>query len=77
MLQAIGDCCLMFSTDEEEDNQEVAGALVDALQEANALELLVERLSKLNESVDEEANAVNHALAFIEHALEVRGPWMR
>eukprot|EP00775_Hariotina_reticulata_P010490 gene10490-10649_t len=66
LLQEITDA------DEEEDNQEVAGALVDALQEANALELLVERLTKLNESVDEEANAVNHALAFIEHALELR-----
>lgn len=39
--------------------------------EANGLELLVERLGKLNESVDEEAQAVNHALAVIEHAVEV------
>jgi hypothetical protein len=59
-------------TDEEQDNQQVAGALVDALAEANALELLVERLSKMNEAVDEEAAAVNHGLAVIEHAVEVR-----
>jgi hypothetical protein len=59
-------------TDEEQDNQEVAGALVDALSEHNALELLVERLAKMNEAVDEEASAVNHGLAVIEHAVEVR-----
>jgi hypothetical protein len=59
--------------DEEEDNEAVAGSLVDALVEANALELLVKRLTELNESVDEEASAVNNALGIIEHAVEVRG----
>lgn len=58
--------------DEEEDNEAVAGSLIDALVDANALELLVERLTKMNESVDEEASAVNNALAIIEHAVEVR-----
>lgn len=62
----------VFHADEEEDNQEVAAALIDALSEANALELLVERMGKLNEAVDEEAAAVNHGLAVIEHAVEVR-----
>lgn len=52
----------------------MAGSLVDALTESNALELLVERLTKLNEAVDEEAAAVNNALAVLEHALEVRSP---
>jgi hypothetical protein len=32
----------------------------------------VERLAKMNEAVDEEASAVNHGLAVIEHAVEVR-----
>lgn len=59
------------SKDEEEDNEAVAGSLVDALVESNALELLVERLTKMNEAVDEEAAAVNNALALIEHAVEV------
>lgn len=45
---------------------------MDALVEANTLELLVKRLSELNESVDEEAAAVNNALGIIEHAVEVR-----
>lgn len=66
-------CCVVCVTDEEEDNEEVAGLLIDALVEANGLELLVEQMTKLNESVDEEAQAVNHALAIIEHAVEVRG----
>lgn len=35
----------------------------------------MERLTKLNEGVDEEATAVNNALAIIEHAVEVGG-WM-
>jgi hypothetical protein len=61
------------TADEEQDNQEVSGALVDALCEQNALELLVQRLAKMNEAVDEEAAAVNHGLAVIEHAVEVRG----
>lgn len=69
-------CLLLHTADEEEDNEEVAGSLVDALVEANTLELLVERLVKLNESVDEEATAVNNALAVIEHAVEVGWrPW--
>lgn len=63
-------------TDEEEDNEAVAGSLVDALVEANTLELLVKRLTELNESVDEEAAAVNNALGIIEHAVEVRGNWL-
>jgi hypothetical protein len=46
---------------------------VDALAAANALEQLVERLARLDESVDEEARGVHAALALLEHALEVRG----
>jgi hypothetical protein len=65
-------CYNTTTADEEQDNQEVAGALIDALGECNALELLVERMSKMNEAVDEEAAAVNHGLAIIEHAVEVR-----
>eukprot|EP00883_Tetradesmus_obliquus_P002969 jgi/Sobl393_1/13186/SZX68763.1 len=60
----------LTDADEEQDNQAVAGALVDALAEANGLELLVERMAKLSEAVEEEAAAVNHGLAVIEHAVE-------
>jgi hypothetical protein len=66
-------CSTHTTPDEEEDNEAVAGALVDALNESNFVELLVERLTKFNEKVDEEAAAVNNALAVIEHAVEVRG----
>lgn len=74
--QHVPDCLpprpwILCYSDEEEDTEEVAGLLIDALVEANGLELLVQRLAKLNESVDEEAQAVNHALAVIEHAVEV------
>ncbi|WIA28620.1 hypothetical protein OEZ86_011157 [Tetradesmus obliquus] len=62
----------LTDSDEEQDNQAVAGALVDALAEANGLELLVERMAKLSEAVEEEAAAVNHGLAVIEHAVELR-----
>jgi hypothetical protein len=67
----------MLCADEEEDNEAVAGSLVDALVEYNALELLVERLTKLSEAVDEEATAVNNALAIIEHAVEVGCCWQQ
>eukprot|EP00873_Tetraselmis_striata_P034402 jgi/Tetstr1/454666/TSEL_041556.t1 len=57
-----------------EDNEEEAEALVDALLENNAMELLVQRLVAFDESVDEEAAAVFNALSIVENLVEVRPP---
>lgn len=54
--------------------EEEAEALVDALLENNAMELLVQRLVAFDESVDEEAAAVFNALSIVENLVEVRPP---
>lgn len=40
--------------------------------DANALELLVQRLTSLNEANDEEAAAVHHVLSIFENMVEVK-----
>jgi len=45
---------------------------VEAMLDANALELLVQRLTSLNEANDEEAAAVHHVLSIFENMVEVK-----
>ncbi len=55
-----------------EEFQDEARSLVAALLEANALELVVQRLVTLNERAsEEEAAAVNNCLAIFENMVEV------
>eukprot|EP00252_Welwitschia_mirabilis_P027143 TRINITY_DN9214_c0_g1_i4.p1 TRINITY_DN9214_c0_g1~~TRINITY_DN9214_c0_g1_i4.p1 ORF type:complete len:378 (-),score=44.46 TRINITY_DN9214_c0_g1_i4:833-1966(-) len=65
---------LQEMTDEDvlEDSDEAAKVLVDALIENNALELLVQNLSRLDESDPDESSAVHSTLATIENMMEVR-----
>lgn len=53
--------------------EEEGRALVGALVEANAPELLVQRLATLDERQDEEAAAVNNLLAVFENMVAVGG----
>jgi hypothetical protein len=50
-LRTFLNCSMFLSVDAVEDYQEEAKALVEALLEANALELLVQRLGSLDEKV--------------------------
>eukprot|EP00262_Sarcandra_glabra_P004431 TRINITY_DN1544_c0_g7_i1.p1 TRINITY_DN1544_c0_g7~~TRINITY_DN1544_c0_g7_i1.p1 ORF type:complete len:573 (+),score=79.30 TRINITY_DN1544_c0_g7_i1:126-1721(+) len=61
-------------TDEDvlEDNDEPARVLVDSLVENNALELLVQNLSRLSDTDPEEVSAVYNTLATIENMIEVK-----
>lgn len=52
--------------------EEAAHALVEAMVEGNALELLVQRLSSLDESSDAEAAAVYAALSIFENMIELK-----
>lgn len=46
-------------------------ALVEAMLEANALELMVQRMSSLNEKAEDEAKAVNSCLNTFENMVEI------
>ncbi|VFR02554.1 unnamed protein product [Cuscuta campestris] len=61
-------------TDEDvlEDNDEPAQVLVDALIENNALELLVQNLSRLSDADPDESAAIYNTLATIENFIEVK-----
>lgn len=61
-------------TDEDvlEDNDEPAQVLVDALIENNALELLVQNLSRLSDTDPDESAAIYNTLATIENFIEVK-----
>lgn len=61
-------------TDEDvlEDNDEHAQVLVDALIENNALELLVQNLSRLSDADPDESAAIYNTLATIENFIEVK-----
>ncbi|PIA64087.1 hypothetical protein AQUCO_00201404v1 [Aquilegia coerulea] len=61
-------------TDEDvlEDNDEPARVLVDSLVENNALDLLVQNLSRLSENEQDEMTAVYNTLATIENMIEVK-----
>ncbi|XP_026408021.1 beta-catenin-like protein 1 [Papaver somniferum] len=61
-------------TDEDvlEDNDEPAKILVDSLIENNALELLVQNLSRLSETDPDEMTAIYNTLATIENMVEVK-----
>ena len=61
------------STDAVEESGEEARALVAALLEHSALELLVQALSRFDEANEDEAAGVNKALSTIENMAEVRG----
>lgn len=65
---------LMDLTDEDvlEDNDEPARILVDALIENNALELLVQNISRLSEADPDETAAIYNTLATIENMIEVK-----
>ncbi len=63
----------LLLADAAEEYGEEARALVDCLVEHNGLELLVQRLLSLNESVEEEARAVHNCLAVFENVVEVSG----
>ncbi|KAH0462106.1 hypothetical protein IEQ34_009681 [Dendrobium chrysotoxum] len=65
---------LMDLTDEDvlEDNDEPARILVDALIENNALELLVQNISRLSESDPDETAAIYNTLATVENMIEVK-----
>lgn len=52
--------------------EEEAQTLVEAMLDANALELLVQRLASLDESADEEAAAVYAALSILENMIELK-----
>jgi beta-catenin-like protein 1 len=53
------------------ENDEPAKVLVDALIENNALELLVQNLSRMDETDGDEATAVFHTLSIVENMIEV------
>ncbi|KAK3240256.1 hypothetical protein CYMTET_49893 [Cymbomonas tetramitiformis] len=55
-----------------EECKEEAQALVDELLENNALELLVQNLARLDESVPEEAQGVFNTLGVVENMMEVK-----
>ncbi|XP_051139841.1 uncharacterized protein LOC127257452 [Andrographis paniculata] len=55
-----------------EDNEESAQVLVDALVENNAVELLVQNLSRLNDSDPDESTAIYNTLSTIENLIEVK-----
>lgn len=65
---------LMDLTDEDvlEDNDEPARILVDALIENNALELLVQNISRLSEADPDETAAIYNTLSTIENMVEVK-----
>ncbi len=52
--------------------EDEAQALVEAMLDANALELLVQRLATLDEGADEEAAAVYAALSILENMVELK-----
>eukprot|EP00249_Psilotum_nudum_P019647 c27357_g1_i1 orf=282-1895(-) len=54
------------------ETEEYALVLVDALVENNALELLVQNLSRLEESEPDEATAVFNTLSILENMIEVK-----
>jgi hypothetical protein len=49
-----------------------AMCIVDAISNAHGLELLVQNLSRLDESSEEDAKGVNVSLGVLENLLEVR-----
>ena len=51
--------------------EEEAKALVDAMIEANGLELLVQRMAQFNEKLQDDATAVFNTLNIIENMVEV------
>ncbi|KAK4430494.1 Beta-catenin-like protein 1 [Sesamum alatum] len=55
-----------------EDNDEPAQVLVDALIENNAVELLVQNLSRLSDSDPDESAAIYNTLSTIENLIEVK-----
>ncbi|KAG6486996.1 hypothetical protein ZIOFF_055577 [Zingiber officinale] len=57
---------------EDDDNEEPVRALVDALLENNALELLVQNLARLSEADPDEAAAIHSTLSTIENLIEVK-----
>eukprot|EP00123_Amoebidium_parasiticum_P014969 comp22722_c0_seq1/m.35338 comp22722_c0_seq1/g.35338 ORF comp22722_c0_seq1/g.35338 comp22722_c0_seq1/m.35338 type:complete len:557 (-) comp22722_c0_seq1:67-1737(-) len=57
----------MTDEDAVADSQDEAKALVDALLEADLLELLLQNLHRLNESVREDADGVQNTLGVIEN----------
>ena len=61
------------STDAVEESGEEARALVAALLEHSALELLVQALGRFDEANEDEAAGVNKALSTIENLAEVGG----
>ncbi|KAK8960963.1 hypothetical protein KSP40_PGU014583 [Platanthera guangdongensis] len=64
---------LMDLTDEDvlEDNDEPARILVEALIENNALELLVQNISRLSEADPDETAAIYNTLSTIENMVEI------
>ncbi|GAX82009.1 hypothetical protein CEUSTIGMA_g9437.t1 [Chlamydomonas eustigma] len=61
----------LTGADAVEDYHEEARALVEAMLESNALELLVQRLLSLDEKVEEEAKAVFNCLTTFQNMVEV------
>lgn len=65
---------LLDLTDEDvlEDNDDPARALVDALVDNNALELLVQNIARLSEADPDEAAAIHNTLSVVENMIEVK-----
>lgn len=62
----------MFPTaDSVTEAAEESRALIDAMLEGNALELLSNRLPTFNETIEEEAAAVHNCLEVFENMVEV------
>lgn len=71
-----GDVLELFreltDADVVQDSEDEAQALVEAMLEGNALELLVQRLASLDETQDAEAAAVYAALSIFENIIELK-----
>eukprot|EP00271_Cylindrocystis_brebissonii_P004227 TRINITY_DN15853_c0_g1_i1.p1 TRINITY_DN15853_c0_g1~~TRINITY_DN15853_c0_g1_i1.p1 ORF type:complete len:561 (+),score=122.73 TRINITY_DN15853_c0_g1_i1:530-2212(+) len=75
LLHELTDEDVILGTEEDENNAEAeAGllALVEALVNCNALELLVQNLSRLNENDTDESAAAYKTLGIIESMVEVK-----
>ncbi|KAK3155747.1 hypothetical protein QOZ80_2BG0207020 [Eleusine coracana subsp. coracana] len=65
---------LLADLTDSDDPSDLAGvqALADALVDANALDTLVQNLSRFSEADPDEAEAVHHTLAVLENLLDLR-----
>ena len=73
-LAAVG--LLQELTDPETilENEDTTVVLIDSLLEGQCLELLVQNLSRLDETSDEDSQGVHDSLSILENLLEVRPP---